>query len=77
MRRSLFLTNGGPKERVRRLTRKLFGNPFLPLLAWSKVVESLFTPVPFLPSVLAAFILTVAWIFGEDAIEYARGEIEG
>jgi len=76
MRTSLFKANCSPRERLRRLTRKLFGNPFLPLLAWSKVVEATFTPVPLLPSIGAALLLTVIWVFGEDAIEYAQDAVD-
>lgn len=72
----MFKTENTPRKRATRLVSKLIGTPFLPVLAWSKVVEASFTAVPMVPSLLAAGVLTVLWVFGEDLQEYLEQQAD-
>lgn len=59
-------------ERVRTLTRKLTSSPTLPLLGWTKAVESLITsPETLVPWVGYATVVTAAWVFADDLADVA------
>ena len=66
----MFWTDNNARRRAIRLWRKIGSSPFLPLLTWGKVAESLFTAVPFTPSVVAALIATLWFVLAEDLQEY-------
>jgi len=66
-------TDNGPKQRAQRLTAKLFGSPFFPLLAYSKLLEAVLAGGTVGVWVGASVIGTVGYIIGEDFIEYISG----
>jgi len=65
-----------PRARAARLVAKLTGTPFLPLLAYGKLVEALIATAPLVPWAGASAVATVIYVFGEDLLEYIQQGIE-
>jgi len=66
-------TDNGPKQRAQRLIAKLFGSPFFPLLAYSKLIESLIAGGGVGVWAVTSVIGTVGYVIGEDFIESISG----
>jgi len=69
-------TDNSPSERFRRLTAKMTSSPVVPVLAYSKVIETLVASGPTVAWAAASVLATVLWVFGEDAVEAARDDLE-
>lgn len=69
----MFWTDNGPKQRAQRLTAKLFGSPFFPLLAYSKLLEAVLAGGAVGVWAVASVIGTIGYIVGEDFMEYIKG----
>jgi len=65
---------GATRQRARKLVVKLTASPMLPILGWSKVVESIIAGGPLVNWIVYAAIATVLWVFADD-IERAADEI--
>ena len=65
---------GATRQRARKLVVKLTASPMLPILGWSKVVESIIAAGPLGNWIAYAAIVTVLWVFADD-IERAADEI--
>jgi hypothetical protein len=53
-------------DRARRLLRKFAASPTLPILGWTKAVESLVAGGPLGRWLLYAALVTVLWTYAED-----------
>lgn len=65
-----------PRVRASRLLAKLTGTPFLPLLAYGKVVEAIIASAPLIPWAGTAVLTTVIYVFGEDTLQYIQQGVE-
>jgi len=65
------------RGRVRTLTRKLMSSPTLPLLGWTKCVETIVAAGPTLRWALYASIVTVVWIVADWVAEAADDAVDG
>jgi len=66
--------DGATRQRARKLIVKITASPMLPILGWSKVVESIIAGGPLVNWIAYAAIVTVLWVFADD-IERAADEI--
>lgn len=69
-------TDNDARNRLKRLVTKLTGTPFLPLLAISKLVESVIAGGPLVVWSVATVVSILLFVVAEDLLEYAenRGE---
>lgn len=58
-----------PVRRARRLGTKLAASPVLPILGWTKVVESAVAGGPIANWALYAALVTLLWVFADDIYE--------
>lgn len=65
---------GATRQRARKLVVKLTASPMLPILGWSKVVESIIAGGPLVNWIAYAVVVTVLWVFADD-IERAADEM--
>lgn len=65
-------TNNGPKDRVKRLVTKAVGNPFFPLLAYSKLTEAVIAGGQTEVWAAASIVATGGYVIGEDLLEYVE-----
>jgi len=63
-------TNNGPKDRLKRLTTKVVGNPFFPLLTYSKLTEAVIAGGQTEVWAAASIVATGGYVIGEDLLEY-------
>jgi hypothetical protein len=61
-------------QRCRTLTRKLTASPTLPLLGWTKAVESVVAAGPTLRWLGYAALVTVVWVAG-DALQRRADDV--
>jgi hypothetical protein len=61
-------------DRARRLVRKFAASPTLPILGWTKMVETLVAGGPTIRWAGYAFAVTLVWIYAED-IQTAADEL--
>lgn len=61
------------RQRVRDLGRKLLASPTLPLLGWTKAVETIVASGPTTRWALYAGIVTLAWIYA-DSLQQTAGD---
>jgi uncharacterized membrane protein YdbT with pleckstrin-like domain len=66
--------DGSTRQRARELAVKFTASPMLPILGWSKVVESIIAGGSLGNWVIYAVVVTVIWIFADD-IERAAEEV--
>lgn len=59
------------RHRIRRLTTKLGSSPVLPVLGWTKAVETVVATGPTLRWVAYAVVVTGLWVAAEDLREAA------
>jgi len=67
--------DGSTRQRARELAVKFTASPMLPILGWSKVVESVIAGGPLPNWILYAVVVTIIWIFADD-IDRAAEDIE-
>lgn len=71
------MLDGSSRRRVRQLTRKLLGTPTLPLLGWTKAVESLITAPETIPWWVGySVVVTALWVFADDIRDAAEEAVE-
>jgi len=63
-----------PRKRTRQLVQKLFTSPTLPLLGWTKAVESVVTAGPIVQWLFYAAAVTVLWV-GADTLQEAADDV--
>jgi len=63
-------TDNSPKDRVKRLTTKVVGNPFFPLLTYSKLTEAVIAGGQTEVWAAASAVATGGYVVGEDLLEY-------
>jgi len=67
--------DNSPKERAHRLSTKVLGSPFVPVLAYGKLIEGLVAMGPVVPWAVVSAAATVGYVYGEDTLEaVARGD---
>lgn len=59
------------RTRARQLTTKFLSSPLLPVLGWTKVVESVVASGPVHNWVVYAVAVTVLWIFADTIQEWS------
>jgi hypothetical protein len=64
------------KERAKELTHQFTADPVLPMLGWTKAVESVVTGGPVLTWCLYAVIVTCAWIYADDLQRQASQAVD-
>lgn len=57
------------KRRCKKLTVKLTSSPMLPILGWSKCVESFVVGGELLAWIIYTVIITAIWVFADDISE--------
>ena len=62
--------------RARRLTTKFVASPVLPMLGWTKTVETLVAAGPTLRWGAYAIVVTLLWIYAEDIRETADDVVD-
>jgi len=67
-------TDNSWRDRLTRLLVKVGGSPVLPVLGWTKVVESLVADGPVVLWLGTALGASLWFVIAEDAIEYVAGE---
>lgn len=60
------------RKRTRELSRKFFSSPTLPLLGWTKAVESVVTSGPILDWIVYAVLVTCVWIYADHLKRYVE-----
>jgi hypothetical protein len=63
-------TDNDWRDRLKRLGTKLGASPVLPVLAWSKVVESVVAGGPIVTWSAAAAVASLWFVIAEDFMEY-------
>jgi hypothetical protein len=66
-------TDNDWRDRLKRLAVKLGASPVLPVLAWSKVVESVVASGPLVAWSVAAVLASFWFVVAEDFVEYLSG----
>lgn len=54
------------KERLTELLKNFTADPVLPMLGWTKAVESVVTSGPVLTWLVYSVILTALWVYADD-----------
>lgn len=72
------------KRRWRELTTEVLSSPLLPILGWTKLVESMVVNGPVLNWLVYALVVTALYVFADelrrrlsDAAEHAESMVEG
>jgi len=55
-----------PRKRARKLTTKIASSPVLPLLGFTKFIETLIAGGPTLRWLAYSIIVTAIWVFADD-----------
>lgn len=63
-------TNNSWRDRLKRLTLKLGASPVVPVLGWSKVLESVVAGGPEGMWAVVAVVASGWYVVAEDAVEY-------
>jgi len=73
-----------PSKRAKQLTTKFTSSPVLPMLGWTKVVESFVAGGPVANWAVYAGLVTLAWVYADDvqrrmdaAVDAAEDAVDG
>jgi len=66
------LFTGKPRQRARKLTTKIAASPVLPLLGYTKFIETLIAGGPTLRWLGYAVFATGVWVFADDLRRRAK-----
>ncbi|WP_436933678.1 hypothetical protein [Halovenus marina] len=61
------------RQRIRSLSRKLTSSPTLPLLGWTKAVETIVATGPTRRWAAYAGLVTLLWVYADQLSEAADG----
>lgn len=69
-------TDNDWRERTKRLATKVGASPVLPVLGWTKVLESVIAGGPTLTWAAAGVVASIWFVVAEDLVEYVAGADE-
>ena len=58
------------RRRINKLVVKITSSPMLPILGWSKCVESIIAGGDLISWIAYSIIITIVWVFADDLAEY-------
>jgi len=70
-------TDNDWKNRIKRLITKIGASPVLPILAWTKTVESIVAGGPLVAWVGVGVIASAWFVIAEDFAEFVSSEFDG
>lgn len=73
---SLLWLDNNIRDRVKRLFLKLFGSPFAPMLAYSKLLESYILGLDWTIWIIPAILMSLFYVISEDFLEYIEDSTE-